>query len=297
MAIGSLTPYVVVPSLLGNAQDTAALMETMLLQAHHIARSVASGWHGRRRQGTGDSFWQFRSYQPGESTTHIDWRRSARGNTFYIREREWEAAQTVFLCPDLSPSMCYQSRFALHSKEAHAILLTLTLAELLSKAGERIAVPHLFPPTLTRYGAEKVALALHATGEREKSFDLGAVHPHARAIIISDFLDDTIEREKKLIPLIKHHVKAHLIEVADRAEMSFPYRGSIVFHPPQGGEKIRLERAEHLVKDYKTLYLARRVELNRLAQKYSWSFYSSITDTPLAPTLHHLYLALAAIER
>jgi len=294
MAIGSLIPPITAPVLLEEAQDKAALMEMLLLQARHIAHHVISGWHGRRRQGVGDNFWQFRPYQPGESATRIDWRRSARGDTLYIREREWEAAQTVFLCPDFAPSMRYQSRFALHSKEARAILLTLILAELLSRAGERIALPHLVAPTLTRHGAERVALALHATGDKEKSFDLGVVIPHAHAIILSDFLDDKTEREEKLAPLIKNHVKAHLIEITDRAEMSFPYHGSVEFHAPQGGKKIRLERADSLRQEYKKLYLARRAELSTLARKYGWSFYNSVTDKPLASTLHHLYLALAA---
>ena len=63
------------------------------------------GLHGRRRSGSGENFWQFRRFVSGEEARCIDWRRSARDDNLYVREREWEAAHTIWLWPDRSPSM------------------------------------------------------------------------------------------------------------------------------------------------------------------------------------------------
>ena len=89
------------------ALDLARRLPALVVAAQHIAASVAHGVHGRRRAGTGESFWQFRPFVTGESTAGIDWRRSARDDRTYIREREWEAAQTIWLWIDRSPSMAF----------------------------------------------------------------------------------------------------------------------------------------------------------------------------------------------
>jgi len=296
MAIGTFSPPVTAPDLLGNARAVVDSLDQLLLQAHHIANSVISGWHGRRRQGRGDSFWQFRPYQPGEASSVIDWRRSARGDVLYSREREWEAAQTVFLCLDIGCSMRYQSRFALHSKQERALLLALILAELLSKAGERIAVPHILLPTRTNHGAERLALALYQAQGQGNSFDFSQVSLGARAIIISDFLEEYGMLQEQFALLSQHHVQAHLVEIVDPAEERFPYHGDIEFSAPKGGEKIRLGRADHLRDDYQKLYLAHRTHVKASIQPMGWSFYTSVTDQPLAPTLHHLYFALTGLQ-
>ena len=114
-----------------------------------FAATVAAGWHGRRRAGPGEDFWQFRPFMSGESMRGIDWRRSARDETLYVREREHENAHTVWLWADPSPSMLYKSAGATVSKESRALVLALALAELLSRSGERIAWPGLAIPGRT----------------------------------------------------------------------------------------------------------------------------------------------------
>ena len=63
------------------------------------------GLHGRRRSGSGENFWQYRRFVSGEPARRVDWRRSARDDHLYVREQEWEAAHTVWIWPDRSPSM------------------------------------------------------------------------------------------------------------------------------------------------------------------------------------------------
>jgi len=91
------------------AQDLAAKLPALLVEARRVASTVAQGTHGRRRPGPGETFWQYRSFEQGDSATLVDWRRSAGSSHLFVREREWEAAHTVWIWLDLSPSM-YSAR-------------------------------------------------------------------------------------------------------------------------------------------------------------------------------------------
>ena len=122
------------------AHSLAARIPALLIESQRIAHTVAHGTHGRRRAGPGDTFWQFRHYDQNDSVTGIDWRRSASSDTLFVREREWEAAHTVWLWVDLSPSMRFRSRLAKVTKESRAVVLALALAELLARGGERIGL-------------------------------------------------------------------------------------------------------------------------------------------------------------
>ena len=97
---------------------------------------MVHGVHGRRQAGPGETFWQFRRYQPGDLASLIDWRQSARSRHLYVREREWEAAQSIWLWHDDSPSMDYRSRGVRDTKAARATLLLLATAALLLRGGE-----------------------------------------------------------------------------------------------------------------------------------------------------------------
>src|SRR6201996_6243230 len=107
-----------------------------MVQADHLAASVSLGVHGRRRAGIGESFWQFRRYASPDSSAAIDWRQSAKTQHLYVRQREWEAAQTVWFWRDASANMSFKSGSV--SKRARADLLLLALASLLVRGGERV---------------------------------------------------------------------------------------------------------------------------------------------------------------
>ena len=102
------------------AEETAARLPPLLVAAERIAASVAQGVHGRRRVGKGESFWQFRRYQQGDPVQSIDWRQSAKREHLYIRENEWEAAQSVWVWLDRSTSMQYHSDDALPDKAGNS---------------------------------------------------------------------------------------------------------------------------------------------------------------------------------
>ncbi len=82
----------------------------------------------------GENFWQFRRYASHDSAGAIDWRQSAKSQHIFVREREWEAAQTVWFWRDASANMAFKSGTV--SKRTRADLLLLALASLLVRGGE-----------------------------------------------------------------------------------------------------------------------------------------------------------------
>ena len=109
----------------GESRTLAASLPRLVLEARRIAANVIHGLHGRRRAGSGESFWQYRRFVSGEPAQRVDWRRSARDDHLYVREQEWEAAHTVWIWPDRSPSMAFASKAARDSKLERGLIVTL----------------------------------------------------------------------------------------------------------------------------------------------------------------------------
>jgi uncharacterized protein (DUF58 family) len=207
-SVGQIVQPTPTREVLSRAQARAALIPDCMVEAQRLANTVIAGWHGRRKRGIGENFWQFRPYVDGESLSRIDWRRSARDDHTYVRDREWEAAHTVWLWADSSPSMLFRSKGASVSKQSRALVLALALAELLSRSGERIAWPGLTDPSSARNGAERLAGQLsHASQEAQRP-DLGLVRGHGDVILISDFLDPVEETFQWLQPLVREGIRA-----------------------------------------------------------------------------------------
>ncbi|WP_375658759.1 DUF58 domain-containing protein [Bartonella sp. MR30HLJHH] len=288
MAIGKKVLQKPPLSLANELHKDTGKMPYFLLQARHIANTLITGWHGQRKRGNGENFWQFRPYVEGESITRIDWRRSARDENTYLREHEWQMTQTVWLCPDQSASMHYCSRFSKISKGNHAIILTLTLASLLARSGEHIAIPNLMSPTMTSNVVERIAFALENHSDENSFLDFSTITRFSHVVIMSDFLDYPEKIIQHLTVLTTKQVTAHLIEISDPAEESFPYAGHTEFFDPETKEKHVSTKAEDLRKSYCKLYHARRQELANFCARQGWSYHVSKTDQPLTETIFHL---------
>src|SRR5271163_1631483 len=149
-----------VPHAVGQSQALAASMPRLILEARRIAATIIHGLHGRRRAGSGENFWQYRRFISGEPAARIDWRRSARDDNLYVREQEWEAAHTVWIWPDRSPSMVFASPLVRDTKLYRALVIALALAEVLVEGGERVGIPGLTRPTGSRNVIDMIAQAI-----------------------------------------------------------------------------------------------------------------------------------------
>ena len=291
--IGEAQAPVAAHDALARGRLRASLVPDLLVEARRIVNTVIAGWHGRRKRGIGEDFWQFRPYVEGEAVARIDWRRSARDDHTYVRDREWEAAHTVWLWADPSPSMLYKSAGAKVSKQSRALVLTLAMAELLSRSGERIAWPGVTDPFTNRNGAERIAARLAHAAVLPTRPDLSGIRRFADVVLISDFLDPVEETFEWLDGLARRGARAHLVEVADPAEETFPYAGRTEFTDPETGEKLIAGRAEVLSEDYRRLYVARRETLAAWAKRLGWSYTVNHTDHLASEALVRLHMALS----
>ncbi len=292
--IGEAAAPVAGRDALVRARTRAALVPDLLVDARRVVNTVIAGWHGRRKRGIGENFWQFRPYVEGEARSQIDWRRSARDDHTYVRDREWEAAHTVWLWADPSPSMLYKSAAATVSKESRALVLVLALAELLSRSGERIAWPGLSDPFTSRNGAERVAALLAQAPSLDTRPDLRVVKRFSDVVIASDFLDPVEETTAWLQALAERGVRGHLIEIADPAEENFPYAGRTEFRDPETGERLTAGRAETLAGEYRRIYAARREELAIWSRRRGWSYTVNHTDRLASEALVGVHMAMTA---
>jgi uncharacterized protein (DUF58 family) len=225
--------------------------------------------------------------------SRIDWRRSARDDHTYMRDREWETAHTIWLWCDPSPSMLYQSRFSPVSKQHRALVLTLALAELFSRSGERISYPEIMPPLLARNGAERLATALLQQKAVSAEPDLQSLQRFNELVLISDFLQPADVLSAKLDQIARRGIRAHLIAVADPAEADFPFAGRTEFRDPVSGAVLIAGQAQTYAEEYRRLYQAQREFLRETCTKFGWSFITSSTDKPAAQALTTLHGFLA----
>jgi uncharacterized protein (DUF58 family) len=279
-----------------DAQRLADRLPDLAMEGIRISQTVVHGVHGRRRAGPGETFWQFRQYQAGDTLQQIDWRRSASSDHLFIREREWEAAHTVWLWPDISTSMAFNSHLATIPKSDRALVLMFALAEMLVRAGERTALMGLTTPSGSRKTtariAEMLAANLKQSGLTQSAPPAQRVSQFSSVVWISDFLDPVETIEKRVIELAANGSTGHLVQVLDPAEETLPYSGRTEFIGVEDGTRWMSDRAEGLREVYRQRLLAHRAALQDLARKNGWSFLLHHTDRPATEPLLKLIMRL-----
>jgi uncharacterized protein (DUF58 family) len=274
----------------GESRTLAASLPRLVLEARRIAANVIHGLHGRRRAGTGENFWQYRRFISGEPSQNVDWRRSARDDHLYVREQEWEAAHTVWLWPDRSPSMAFASKQARDSKLERTLIVAFALAELLVAGGERVGIPGLMHPTASRGVIDKMAQAmLHDDAERPSlppSFVPSAL---AEIVVLSDLWSPISEITAMLAGLSASGAHGVLVQIVDPAEETFPYSGRIEFVEPEGHGVITAGRAERWASDYVQRVALHRDQIRAETGRLDWLFTTHTTDRSAAEILLFLH--------
>jgi uncharacterized protein (DUF58 family) len=261
-------------------------MPRLILEARRIASTVIHGLHGRRRAGPGENFWQYRRFVSGEPAQHVDWRRSARDDHLYVREREWEASHTVWIWADRSPSMSFTSALSNDSKLDRGLVISFALAEVLVQGGERVGVPGLMRPTASRNVIEKMAEAiLHDPTERASLPPSFAPSPLSEIVMLSDLWAPIGEVRSTVAQLSATGAHGHVVQIVDPAEESFPYSGRVEFIEPEGAGNVTAGRAETWRNDYQGIVERHRAAIRAETDLRGWSFAIHRTDRPASELL------------
>ena len=259
-------------TLRDRAEQAAAVLPPLLVAAERVAVTVAQGVHGRRRVGQSETFWQFRQYEPGDAAARIDWRESAKSQRLYVRETEWEAAQSVWLWRDASASMEYSSADYVAgaewpTKRDRAELLLVALASLLVRGGERLTLLGSgISPMSGRIALSRVAeLIARALPEPES---LPAFEPLPRAaqlVLIGDFLSPLDAVNAAIARFAAAGLKGHLLQVVDPAEEDLPFDGRVRFAGIEERDEVVISRVESIRGDYSDRFRRHREGLATVA--------------------------------
>ena len=276
------------------AETEAARLPALLARAEHLAGTVLLGEHGRRRAGLGDDFWQYRPAQAGDSRRLIDHRRSAMGDVQFVREREWQIAQSVMLWVDQGASMRFASDANLPEKSERVRLLTLATAILLIRGGERVGLTGTtLPPRRGNAQIVRLAEAFSVDGEQDYAApEHRAMIPHARALFVSDFLGDMEDVTLALTKAADRGVRGMLLQVLDPSEEAFPYRGRTIFESVGGTMVHETLKANDLRDRYLERLQTRKSELAQLCQATGWQLGLHHTNDSAQSALLWLYRAL-----
>lgn len=264
-----------------DAQTLAEGLPKLILAAERLAFVAAPGLHGRRRAGPGEAFWQFRDFRNGDEARRIDWRRSARGDRLYLKEREREAQASLSLQLQDTPSLAFSSDNIAPTKRDRAALLLLALGAILLRSGERVSLYGRTTPLTGPRALPTIAAALigFGTGGGEADPD-----PKARRVVFGDFLIPN--------PGFARQPGGAAMQILDPAECDFPYRGHILFEGFAREPELEASHAESWAKTYRTRIAAQRESVARAAMAAGQTPLFHRTDHPPAQALAALYNAL-----
>lgn len=286
-------------SLRHRSETVSGSLPPLMLEAEHLAATIMLGHHGRKRSGVGDEFWQYRPAEVGDGVRTIDWRRSARADTPFVREKEWQAAQSLMIWVDDSASMAFTGGRDRPSKLRRAQTLSMALAILSIRSGERVGLTTLHePPKAGNIQLIRLAQALMDPVEPE---DYGSpmftrMPSGARAAFFSDFLGDTAGVEKALTNAADRGVKGALVMILDPDEEAFPYDGRTVFESMSGAIRFETLKAKGLREAYIERLAARKDALETLCRRTGWRLDIHHTDHAPEEALLWLYHALERVR-
>jgi uncharacterized protein (DUF58 family) len=276
------------------AEQLASALPPLLVEAERLTSGIWLGVHGRRKAGIGETFWQFRRYRVEDPSTSIDWRQSAKSQHVFVREREWEAAETVWFWRDASASMRYASLKSVPEKWERATVLSLALASLLTRAGERIGLLGIgAPPSSGRLALRRMAHRLAQPRDEEPDLppDLH-MKRQCELVWISDFLQPLDSIESALKRLAYSGAHGYLVQIIDPAEEDFPFTGRARFEARTVRDTAVLGRAETVKANYRKRYDAHSEAVGQFARRVGWSFLRHRTDHSPATALIALYGAI-----
>jgi len=278
-----------------NSAELAGALPPLLADAERLAAMILLGEHGRRHSGMGDEFWQYRVAVDGDEARQIDWRRSARSDVHFIKQKEWQAAQSVMLWVDGAASMQFSSAKDLVTKGERARVLAMAVAVLLVRGGERVGLTSSATPPRTGQG--QLLRMVQELIDADTSADFGkpdthGMRPNTRAVFVSDFMGDFEGVKAALTQAADRGVKGALLQVLDPQEEAFPFDGRTIFESMAGSLRHETLKAGDLRDRYLQRLAERKAALADLAHVTGWQYSCHHTNDAPRVALTWLYHAL-----
>ena len=266
-----------------DAEKISGSLPPLLVEAERLVSTLAIGVHGRRRAGVGETFWQYRAAQPGDSLGQIDWRRSARSDRLYIREMEWEAAESVMIWCDRAQAMDFHSDNVAWTKADRARLLSLATAVLLNRGGERFGLlgTEAERPRTGETQLMRIAGLLNAPDHNAPDFGAppkGVMPRAGKAVFFSDFMGPRDAVFPALLEAAGQGTGGIFVMIVDPVEEEFPFFGRTRFVSVGRAVRHETDEATSLRAKYLRRLAERRDDLADVARRAGWQLILHRTD-------------------
>ena len=219
-------------SLRQEAEHASAHLSFLMAGAERAAASILHGEHRQRRAGSGERFWQFREYVPGDRPQDIDWRQSGKTGRVFIRQKEWQTNQSAFLWCSRTAGMNFKSPDAPLSKLDTAKIITLAIGLLLTHGGEEIGLFGAPRKGRSEAALQYIAAALMEKNHDEENLPHADIYKNSALFLIGDFLDPVDEIAEHFKMLAAQSASGFVIQILDPAEIDLPYDGRAMFETP-----------------------------------------------------------------
>lgn len=283
-----------------DAAHLAASLPALVLAARHLQASLTIGLHGRRRAGVGEDFWQYRPATAGDLARSIDWRRSARSDQPYMREREWQAVQRLLIWVDHGAGMGFRGAATRPSKAHRALVLALALAQMALRGGEAVGIWPSRAPRIGQYALDDLARDLCTDAAAlpdppdHAPWPKGDLPHGARVALFGDFLGPIEGLGAVMAQVTQAQGQGILVQVLDPVEEVFPFAGRVLFQSMSGAQSFETLSAHDLRAAYRDRLAARKAELAQMAARQGWRYVLHHSDQVPSLAMIALVQALGA---
>jgi uncharacterized protein (DUF58 family) len=261
-----------------------AALPAIMMDARRAASSIVMGEHGKRRAGLGDAFWQHREWTNGESIRQVDWRRSARSDKLFVRERERQVPALLQIWCDGRAGMNWTSDTAIPTKAQRGLVAGLALAIATRAGGERVCALGLGAPL--SHELQFARVLGEAGGQVPGQFKAGQV------LLISDGLEAREIWATRAKQVAGARAQLIVLLIADRAEQEFPFQGRIAFSAGPDQAPHIVGRAQAAKADYVRAYRHHLEAVQAAIKQAGGQVFTHSTFEPAVPTLLQLAAAL-----
>ncbi len=278
-----------------HAEQATSALPDLIIHAEKLADSILHGEHARRKAGAGEKFWQYREYTPGDRPQDIDWRQSAKTDTVFIKQKEWQITRKSYFWCNTSASMDFKSKNITFSKRDYARILTLSLAILLQKNKEQLGLYGQIQTGRSEKMIETIGYALFEQNNQElPKSNSNALPKDAHFIGISDFLSPFEEIETTVNQIAQSTENATLIQILDPAEYDLPYEGRIEFSDNKKQNRNLINHVPTIRADYKKRIEEHCKQVEQLCSQKGWVFIQCITNQSPVESLQNIYMRMDA---
>ena len=238
---------------------TLAALGDLALAARTAVDGFMYGAHHSRMPGAGLEFSQYRSYQHGDDLRRVDWKLFARSDRYFLRDAETDTSVTVRLMLDASESMAHAEDGL--SKFDYARLIAAALAVLAHRQGDAVGLyalndgeQRVIPPERRQRHLHRILHELEQLTPAGRWPDWGRLEGllatggggggrRGITVLITDLHEhlDEIRTVASKLSALRHEVL--LMHVIGRAELEFPWRGTVTFEELETGRRIEVDAA------------------------------------------------------